>query len=62
MQVRGELMHKACLTVPHAYGLQRGLNNEQKIEDVVRWLVTDLKFLHPNININIRTFFIEAHH
>lgn len=46
-------MHKACLTVPHAYGLERGIESPNKLEQVAKWLVEDGKFLHPNININV---------
>ena len=50
-------MHKARSTVPHAYGLASGLEFPNKLEQVVKWLVEDLKFLHPNININVSLTF-----
>ncbi|KIM56414.1 hypothetical protein SCLCIDRAFT_29648 [Scleroderma citrinum Foug A] len=54
-QLRGELVHKARSTIPHTYGLASGLESPNKLEQVVKWLVEDLKFLHPNININEMT-------
>ena len=50
-------MHKVRSTVPHAYGLASGLGSPNKLEQVVKWLVEDLKFLHPNININVSLTF-----
>ena len=55
-QVWGELMHKAHTAVPHAYGLGRGLSNVNKMEEVIKWLIKDLKFLHPNINIKVSAY------
>jgi hypothetical protein len=49
-------MHKACTAVPHAYGLGRGLSNVNKMEEVIKWLIKDLKFLHPNINIKVSVY------
>jgi len=53
LQIRGELMHKACSIVPHAYGLARGLGSRHTMEEVNKWLVDNLNFLHPNINISV---------
>ncbi|KIM58640.1 hypothetical protein SCLCIDRAFT_10184 [Scleroderma citrinum Foug A] len=50
-QICGELMHKAHSMVPHAYALARGLGSRNTTE-VNKWLVDNLNFLHPNINIS----------
>ncbi|KIM54108.1 hypothetical protein SCLCIDRAFT_137455, partial [Scleroderma citrinum Foug A] len=51
-QIHGELMHKAHSIVPHAYGLARGLGSRNTMEEVNKWLMNDLNFLHPDINIS----------
>ena len=46
-------MHKAHGIVPLSYGLGGMVNDTLKISKVVKWLVEDLKFIHPDININV---------
>lgn len=46
-------MFKACSMVPLAYGLGRSLDDTQRIEIIIKWLVMDLKFIHPDINIHV---------
>ena len=54
-------MHKARSMVPHAYGLARGLGSRNTMEEVNKWLVNDLNFLHPNINISVSAHCHENH-
>ena len=55
-------MHKACSMVPHAYGLARQLKSMSHMEKVIQWLVGDLRFLHPNINISVSVLFYTSPH
>ncbi|KIM57117.1 hypothetical protein SCLCIDRAFT_131122, partial [Scleroderma citrinum Foug A] len=53
-QVRGEVVYKARMTVPPAYGLPGDLKGEQ-LNDVIKWLVKEGKMLHPGIDIKMHT-------
>ena len=46
-------MHKARGIVPLSCGLGGMVNDTLKISKVIKWLVEDLKFIHPDININV---------
>ena len=46
-------MHKAHGIVPLSYGLGGMVNDTLKINKVVKWLVEDLKLIHPDIDINV---------
>ena len=49
-------MHKARGIVPLSYRLGGMVNDTLKISKVIKWLVEDLKFIHPDININVFFF------
>lgn len=51
-QIRGELVNKARIAVPHAYGVPGTLKGEE-LQDAVRWLVDGNKLLHSGINLKV---------
>ncbi|KIK77125.1 hypothetical protein PAXRUDRAFT_28862 [Paxillus rubicundulus Ve08.2h10] len=48
-EIRGEIVYKARMAVPLAYGLPGQLKGEE-LGDVLKWLIEEGKMLHPNIN------------
>ncbi|KIK72342.1 hypothetical protein PAXRUDRAFT_115295, partial [Paxillus rubicundulus Ve08.2h10] len=53
-QIRGEIMYKARMAVPLAYGLPGQLKGEE-LGNILKWLIEEGKMLHPNINVKDRT-------
>ncbi|KIK78818.1 hypothetical protein PAXRUDRAFT_771728 [Paxillus rubicundulus Ve08.2h10] len=50
-QIR-EIMYKARMAVPLAYGLPGQLKGEE-LGNVLKWLIEEGKILHPNINVKL---------
>ncbi|KIM61374.1 hypothetical protein SCLCIDRAFT_25860 [Scleroderma citrinum Foug A] len=54
-QVRGELIAKARMAVPTAYGLQGDSIKGNRLFDVLKWLIQQGKLIHSRINTKAMT-------
>ncbi|KAI6012230.1 hypothetical protein EDC04DRAFT_2761810 [Pisolithus marmoratus] len=54
-QVRGELVAKARMAVPTAYGLQGELQKGNALFDVLKWLIQQGKLIHSGIDAKTMT-------
>lgn len=51
-QVRGEVVYKARMAVPHAYGLPGNLKGDE-VNDAIKWLIEEGKMLHPITDLKV---------
>ncbi|KIM50485.1 hypothetical protein SCLCIDRAFT_47092, partial [Scleroderma citrinum Foug A] len=54
-QVQGELITKARMVVPTAYGLQGDLMRGNGLFDVLKWLIQQGKLIHSGIDTKVMT-------
>ncbi|KAG1734907.1 uncharacterized protein EDB91DRAFT_1056645, partial [Suillus paluster] len=56
-QLRGEFASKARISVPSTYGI--GELKHEELEDVLKWLLEEARFIHARINVKVSVLSIE---
>lgn len=60
-QVQGELITKARMVVPTAYGLQGDLMRGNGLFDVLKWLIQQGKLIHSGIDTKVSSYPFSRH-